>query len=146
MQRRSTRRGGTARVDHDQAAPCRFLIGQPAHEGRHRLGGIAAGQQDHVRLREIFQRERQPAVDAERAVAGGGRGRHAEPAVVVDVRRAERDAGKFAEQVRLFVGEPAAAEDRDPVGAIAAPDLPEARSHQVEGLVPAGWAQRFVTG
>ena len=65
------------------------------------------------------ERERQAAVDAERPVAPRPRRRrHAEPAVVVDVRRAQRDPGELAQLVRLLVGQPAAAEHGDRVGAV----------------------------
>ena len=65
-----------------------------------------------------LERERQAAVDAERAVAGGRRRRHAEPAVVVDAARAEREPGELAELVGLLVREAAAAEDADRVRAV----------------------------
>ena len=51
-----------------------------------------------------------PAVDAERPGRCGGRRGHAEPAVVVDVRRAQPDPGELAQLVGLLVGQPAAAE------------------------------------
>ena len=44
------------------------------HRRRHGLGEVGADQQEHVGLAEVGQRERQPAVEAERPVAGG-RGR-----------------------------------------------------------------------
>ena len=69
--------------------------------------------------REIRQRERQPAVDAERPRPGRRRRGHAEPAVVVDVRGAQRDPGELAQRVRLLVGQAAAAEDRDASGPCA---------------------------
>ena len=60
--------GGLPRIDHDQRAAARLLIGQPPHEGRHGLGGVAADQQDGIGGREVRERERQPAVDAERPI------------------------------------------------------------------------------
>ena len=63
---------------------------------RHRLGRVAADQQHRVGVGDVRERERQPAVDAERAVRRGGRRRHAEPAVVVDRERAQRDPGELA--------------------------------------------------
>ena len=70
-------------IDHDQSAGV-LSSGEVADEGRHGLGDVRAEQQDGGCRVEIAQRERQPAVDAERAVAGRGGGGHAEPAVVVD--------------------------------------------------------------
>ena len=88
------------------------------------------------RPRRCRERERQPAVDAERPVGRGGRGRHAEAAVVVDHRGAERDPGELAERVRLLVGQSAAAEAADAVAAV-----PDCRSRirvddQPQRLVP----------
>ena len=76
---------------------------------------VRAGEQHDLGVVEVGDRERQPAVDAERPVAGRGRRRHAEPAVVVDLRRAQRDAGELAQQVGLLVGQPAGAEHGDGV-------------------------------
>ena len=96
-----------------------------------------------------------PSPDGERRARGrprnqpvGGRGlcrRHAEPAVVVDARSAQGDAGELAELVRLLVGE-ASAEHTDRVRAV-----PCRGSHpvdpvgdQVERLVPSGLVQLAV--
>ena len=48
-----------------------------------------------------------------------GRRRHAEAAVVVDVRRAQRDARELAEQIRLLVGQRPAAEHADGIAAVS---------------------------
>ena len=68
---------------------------------------------------DVGERERHAAVDAERPGGRGGRRGHAEPAVVVDVRRAQRDPGELAQLVGLLVGQPAAAEAADRVPAVA---------------------------
>ena len=65
-------------------------------------------------LGDVVERKRQAAIDAEGARRGGRRRRHAEPAVVVDVGGAERDARELAEQIGLLVGQRAAAEARRP--------------------------------
>ncbi len=52
-------------------------------------------------------------------LARGGRRRHAEPAVVVDRRGAQRDPDELAQRVRLLVGQPAAAERADAVRSVA---------------------------
>ena len=132
---RPVRRGGAPRVDDDQPAGLRRCRQVP-DERRHRLGDVAPDQQDRLRRRQIGDRERQSAIEPERADPRRGGGRHAEPPVVVDVRRAERDAGELAEHVRLLVGEPAAAEDPHRV---PTPDLlrgAEAVGDPVEGVVP----------
>ena len=73
-----------------------------------------------------LEREREAAVDAERPVAGRRGRRHAEPAVVVDAGGAEGEPGELAELVGLLVGEPAAAEHGDGVGAVLGADRREA--------------------
>ena len=76
--------GGAPRVDHDVLRAALAARVEVLHRRRHRVGRVAADQHDDVGLGDVGERERQPAVDAERPVAGrGGRG-HAEPAVVVD--------------------------------------------------------------
>ena len=62
--------------------------------------------------------------------------RHAEAAVVVDVRGAERDAGELAEQVRLLVGQRAGAEHAVGVRAVLLADREHLRGDEIERLVP----------
>ena len=112
------------------------------HGRRHGVRRVGADEQDRGGLGDIGQRERQPAVDAERAVAGGGGRGHAEPAVVVDHRRAQRDPGELAERVGLLVGQTAAAEAADRVAAVALLGAGDRRDHALERLVPGGRAQR----
>jgi hypothetical protein len=76
---------GAARVGHDERAAARALFGEQAHDGRHGLGEVAAGEEHGVGSRQVGERERQAPVDAERLVLPGGGGRHAEPSVVVDL-------------------------------------------------------------
>ena len=91
--------------------------------------------------REIRQRERQPAVDAEGSDARRRRRRHAEPAVVVDIGGAERDPRELAQRIRLLVGQPAAAEDRDAVRPVRGLEVPDFSHHPGQRLVPAGRLQ-----
>jgi hypothetical protein len=137
------RRRGSARVDHDE--PARSLRAREvADERRHRLGDVGAEQQDRLGVVEVREGERQPAVDAERAVARRRGRRHAVAAVVVDTARAERQSGELAEQVRLLVGEPATPEDADRVGAVLRADAAEPVGDEVERLLPAGLPERAV--
>ena len=84
-----------------------------------------------------LKRERQAAIDPERAQARRGGGGHAEAAVVVDVGGPQRDARELAEHVGLLVGEAAAAEHADRVGARGGLDRAQAGDDAVERLVPA---------
>jgi hypothetical protein len=128
---RALGRQRAARIDHDERGPR-----EVAHQRRHRLGRVRPGQQHDVGGTEIGDGERHPAIDAERPVAGCGGRRHAETPVVVDLRGAERDARELAEQVRLLVGEPACAEDRDGVGTVFGDDLPQPAGDVAQRGVP----------
>jgi hypothetical protein len=131
--------GRAARVDDDELGAAEVL-----HERRHGLGRVAADQQHRVRVPQVLDRERQPAVHAERPRPGGrGRG-HAEPSVVVDLRGAEGDAGELAEQVGLLVGEPAATEHRDGVPPVPRLQVDDPVRDQVQRAVPRGRPQLAV--
>ena len=130
------RGGGAARVDHhDAAAPLTQPV-EVARRGRHGLGEVGADQDHDVGLLDVGEREGQSPVDAERA--GGGRGgrAHAPPPVVVDLAGTDRDPGELAELVGLLVGQPAAAEDPDRVGAVLLTQAGQPLGDQVERLVP----------
>ena len=127
MQLRPLRRRRAPRIGHDQRAAVALLRLEVPHDRRHRLCHVAAHEQNHFGVRNVFERKRQAAIDAQRLRRAGGRRRHAESAVVVDVRRAERDARELPQQVRLLVGQRAAAEDTDRVAAVARPASRESR-------------------
>jgi hypothetical protein len=107
-----------------------------AHQRRHRLRRVRADEDDQVRGAEVGDRKRQAPVQAERPVPGSGRGRHAEPAVVVDLACLQRDTGELAEQVGLLVGQGAAAEHRDGVPAVPFLDLADPGGHVADGFLP----------
>ena len=113
------RRRRAARIGDDEHAAAALLRFEVAHHRRHRFGGVGADEQDDRGLADVFERERQAAVDAEGAGRGRRRRRHAEAAVVVDVGRADGDACELAEQVDLFVGERPASQHADRVAAMA---------------------------
>ncbi len=79
--------GRAAWVRDDEGAAVALHRDEMRDERRHGLGHVAADEQHGSGSVEVGQRERQAAVDAERPVTGRGRGRHAVPAVVVDVPR-----------------------------------------------------------
>ena len=128
--------GGAAGVHHDQAAGVAGAL-QVLDEGRHGLGDVGAEHQDGAGGIEVLQREGQAAVQAERAHPGRGGGGHAEPAVVVDPRRAQRQPGELAQLVRLLVGQPAAAEDSDGVRPVPGTGCLHRGRDAVQGLIPA---------
>ena len=128
---------GAARIDDDQR-PLGPLRGDPLHERRHRVGDVRAPEQQRLGLGDVADRKRQPAVDPEGAVLAGRRRGHAVAAVVVDVRRAERQAGELAQQVGLLVGQRAAAERRQRLGAVRGANRQQPLGDEVERGLPAG--------
>ena len=136
-------RGRAARVDDDEPTG-RASSREVPDEGRHRLGDIAAEQQDRAGGVEVGDGEGHPPVHPERPVGGGRRGGHAEAAVVVDVLGAQRDPGELAELVGLLVRQPATAEDGHRVRTVLGRDLTEPPGEEVEHLVPARRVQLAV--
>jgi hypothetical protein len=139
-------RRGAAGVGHDQLAAAGALGVEILHDRRHGLGGIAAHDQHGAGGWDVLQRERQAAIDAEGAQAGGRRRGHAEAAIIVDVGGAKGDAGELAEQVGFFVGQAAAAEHRHGVNAVRGLDAGDGGGDMGQRLVPCGGAERGVLG
>ncbi|ADG73323.1 hypothetical protein Cfla_0406 [Cellulomonas flavigena DSM 20109] len=148
VQVRRARRGRGARVDDHVPGTALAAGFQVLDERRHGLGRVRADQEQDVGQGQVRDGERQPAVDPERA-GGGGRGRrHAPAAVVVDRARPQHRPGELAQQVRLLVGQAAAAEAPDRVAAVPPLRRPDGRGDGVERLVPRRLPQRrgAVTG
>ena len=141
VKRRPRRCGRLPGIDHDEAAAVFLLLLEVLHDGRHRFGGVAAGQQHRFGSRDVGQRERQTTVDAERLLRSGCGRRHAEASVVVDIRSPQRDAGKLAEQIALFVGERAPAKHRDGIAAEIVLNLAKAPRDQIDRIGPRGGFQ-----
>ncbi|MDQ1123136.1 hypothetical protein QE412_001709 [Microbacterium trichothecenolyticum] len=137
------RGGGAARVDDDEAARGAGS-GEVREEGRHGRGDVGAEQQDGPRVVKVGDGEGESPVHAEGPVGCRGGRRHAESAVVVDARGAERDAGELAQLVRLLVGESAAAEDGVGVGSVCGFRVAEGRGHGIQCLIPGGLGEGAV--
>jgi hypothetical protein len=88
-------------------------------------------------VRDILDRKRQAPIDTKRRIHRGRRGGHAEPAVVVDVRRAECDARELAEQIGLLVRQRSATEDAHRVAARLLLHVRERVRDAIERRVPA---------
>ena len=128
--------------DHEPAAlagPGQVLDGRG-----HGLGDVGAEEEHGLGAAEVGERERQPAVDAEGPVGAGRGARHAEPAVVVDVRGPQDRPCELAEGVRLLVRQPSAAEHGDRVGPVLGGGLPGTGRDEVERLVPGRGVQLAV--
>ena len=137
MPRRPCGRRRAPGVDDDERAACGLLRLEVLHDRRHRLGRVAANEQHDPGARDVVERERQPAVDAERTLQGAGGRRHAESPVVVDVGRPQCHACELADQVRLLVGQRAAAEHADGVPSVTRLHVADTTGDQGERLVPA---------
>ena len=107
-----------ARVGHNQRAAVALLSLEVPHDGRHRLGEIPAHEQDGFGVRNVLEGKRKPAIETERLRRSSRSRRHAESAVVVDVRRAQRDTRELSEQIRLLVGQRPSAEHANSVAAV----------------------------
>ncbi len=126
---------GAPRVHDDQSATGAGPR-QVAEQWGHGRGDVGAQEKDRVRLVQIGDRKRKAAIDAECAVSRCGRARHAEPTVVVDATRAERDPGELSELIRLLVREAAAAEDGHRVGTAFEAKRQKAPGDVIQRLVP----------
>ena len=120
-------RRGSATIS---APPLALLRLEVPHDGRHRLGQVAADEQDRFGVRNVGERKRQARDRSRTPSTARRRGRrHAESAVVVDVRRAQRDARELSEQIRLLVRQRAAAEHGDGVRPYRRCTSPKLRCH-----------------
>ena len=115
-----------ARIDDDDLGA--LLAGLPDVVGRDRraLGDVGAAHQDHVGAEDVV-----PgiggAVDPERLLVAGRGAHHAQPAVVVDVRRAQAHVGELAHQVGLLGGQARAGQQRERVPAVCGLDAIDLR-------------------
>ena len=136
MQVGPLRGGRQAGVGDNQFAAVGALPLKVLHQRRHRLGGIAAGQQDDAGAGDVVQRKRQPPVQAQSADAGSGGRRHTKTPVVVNVGGLQRHAGELAQQVALFISQRTAAENPDGVGAVSRPRFPKRRRNPPQRIIP----------
>ena len=101
-----------ARVLHDHLRALLARLPDVVRRDRRALGDVRAGDPDHVGADHVRPRVGR-AVDAEGFLVRGAGADHAEPAVVVDVRRLQADARELAQQVRLLRRQARAAEHAD---------------------------------
>lgn len=125
-----------SRVDDDERPAVALLLGEVLHGRRHRLGDVRAHEQDGVGSGDVRQGKRHAPVHPEGPHRGGRSRRHAEAAVVVDIGRTERRPGELAQEVRLLVCEPTAAEDPHRVAAVTLLATHQLSGHPVERVVP----------
>ena len=134
----------TAGIGHEQLPAVSELGLEILHDRGHRFSRVTAHQENGARVRDISKRERQPSIEPERAHTSGGSGRHAKPAVVVDVGGSERHTGEFSKQVRLFVGQGAAAKDAHSITPIPLLHTLDATRDAIERFIPRRAHERVV--
>ena len=78
-----------ARIEHDELRAVLARLPEVVGGDRRALGDVRAGDEDHLRLRDVAPRVG-AAIDAEDLLRRRRRRHHAEPAVVVDVGGAQR--------------------------------------------------------
>ena len=123
-----------ARIDDDER---RAGIGAEAPaEDRMVLGDVRADQQNDVGALEILIGARRPVAPERPFVALDRRG-HAQRRVAVVVGRADTELYQLAHRVELFGHQLAGADHADRAGAVSGLNVPEARGHRRERLVPA---------
>ena len=96
------RDGCDARIDDDDFRAVIARAPNIIRQNRKTLGDIRARENEHLGLRDVLPRIG-AAVDAERHLVCRARADHAKAAIVIDVLRAERDAGKLTVEVRLLI-------------------------------------------
>ena len=132
-----------AGIDDDDL--CAVVARSPDVVGQDReaFADVRPGDDDRLRQRNVA-----PwiggAVDAERHLVGGACADHAEPAVVVDVGRAQRDARELADQVRLFIRHRGAAQHRERIAAVLRLDLANRLDGAIQRFIPCGFAKTVV--
>ncbi len=135
---------GRTRIGDDELPAVGPLRREVLHQRRHRLAGVAACEQNGACARDVLERERQPPVEPEGADRRRGAGRHAESAVVIDVRRLQCNASELAEEVGLFVGQRTAAEHADAVAAVTRLHGANTARDEIEHPIPRRRAQRAI--
>ena len=116
-----------ARIEHDELRAVLARLPEIVGGDRRALGDVRAGDEDHLRLRDVAPRVG-AAIDAENLLRRGRRRHHAEPAVVVDVGGAHGDPRELAHQVRLLVGQRGAGQHGEGVAARRRPGCAGSRA------------------
>jgi hypothetical protein len=128
--------GGAGPGVHDDETAVVARAVQVCHRRRHRLGEVAAQEEDGVGPAEVGQGKGEATVETKGPVGRRRSAAHAEASVVVDVGRAQGHPRELPQLVGLLVGQAASAEDGDGVSTARLPDLPQAQGDEVEGGLP----------
>ena len=123
------------RIDDDPAAAVVALLPQKLVQHGKGFGAIRSRDQQYLGERYVAPRIC-GAVDAKSFIVPGGCGNHAEPAVVVDVTRAESGSRKLAHQIGLFSCQRRSRVNANRVLAVSILQFFELGSHEVERFIP----------
>ena len=141
MKSRGLGSGGEPGVGNDEVAAVCPLGLEVLHYRRHGNRRVAAHQQNGFSVGDVLQGEGKPPVHAQCPGSRRRRGGHAEAAVVINVGRAQRHPREFAQQIGLFIGQGAAAEDAHGVPAILGLSGLNRPGYGGNRLVPGGGRQ-----
>ena len=99
------------RIRHNQPRPVVARAPDVVRRNRRTLADVRPGHENHVCRRDVAPRNRTP-VEVERQLIRRARRNHAQPAVVVDVPRPQRQPRELADQIRLLGDQRRPAEHR----------------------------------
>ncbi len=123
-----------ARILDDDLRALLARLPEIVRRDRRALGDVRPGDPDDVRADHVGPGIGR-AVDAERLLVRRTRAHHAEPAVVVDVRRLQAHARELAHQVGLLGRQAGAAQDSDGLASVRALETLDLGGHPRDRLL-----------
>ena len=135
MQIGGARDRSQARIDDDELRAVVARLPQPVSERRKRLADVRAADHHHFGMREVGVIVR-AAVEAERFLVSRAGADHAEPPIVIEIARLERDSGELANEVALLVRQRHAREHREGIRTVLALDALDFRDRAARARAP----------
>ena len=123
------------RIDDDKLRAVVARLPDPVSERRKRFTDVRAADHDDFGVLEIGVIIRS-AVQAEGLLVSRAGADHAEPAVVIEIARLERDSGELADEVALFIRQRNTREHRKGIAAVLALDALDFRDRSAERVLP----------
>ncbi len=129
-----------ARIDDDDTGAVLAGLPDVVRRDGGALGDVGAADPHDLGGQDVGPRIG-GAVDAEGELVGRRGADHAQPAVVVDVRRLQAHAGELAHQVRFLVGQARPAEHGEGVGAVRRLNVAGWRRRRARWPRRRGWSE-----